>query len=385
MAMPWRKADAPRKKAANGLGSGIHYRESRRHYTVAVTVGGKRVQRVASTPAEAVEIRNRLLADDVDGLAPSDGTETVADFFERWLTDTLPRSVAPSTMRNYRDVVNAYVIPHLGRVQLAKLTPAHVDRMMRRLEEEGRSPRTVALARTVLRRGLGVAVRQRAIRTNVVMLTDAPKGTPPRIDDAMTAEEVGRVLAAARGDRLEALAFLVLGVGLRRSEALSLTWDDVDLDEGYLRVTTAKTAAGLRPVPLPEPVVVALVAHRKAQAAEELATTSWADGDLVFTTRTGTAIDGRNCLRWWHGLTERAGVGRRRFHASRHTAATLMLANGTSLEVVSRTLGHSSLAITADVYAKVLPPAQREAADAMAEVLRPVEVPVRATGRRRGA
>jgi integrase len=74
-------------------------------------------------------------------------------------------------------------------------------------------------------------------------------------------------------------------------------------------------------------------------------------------------------LRWWHDLTIAAGVGRRRFHASRHTAATLMLNNGVPLEVVSATLGHAGLAITADIYAKVRADLQRTAADVMQRVL----------------
>jgi len=74
-------------------------------------------------------------------------------------------------------------------------------------------------------------------------------------------------------------------------------------------------------------------------------------------------------LRWWHDLTMRAGVGRRRFHASRHTAATLMLNAGVPLEVVSETLGHAGLAITKDVYAKVRPQLQQQAADVMQTLL----------------
>ncbi len=95
----------------------------------------------------------------------------------------------------------------------------------------------------------------------------------------------------------------------------------------------------------------------------------WDNPGLVFATTVGTRYDRRNILRWWHQLTINAGVGRRRFHASRHTAGTLMLNAGVPLEVVSATLGHAGLAITADVYAAVLPDLQRGAATAMQQVL----------------
>jgi integrase len=120
---------------------------------------------------------------------------------------------------------------------------------------------------------------------------------------------------------------------------------------------------------LPPFVVAALRRHRTAQKEDRLAAPVWADPGLVFTTTIGTAIHRRNALRWWHQLTERAGVGRRRFHATRHTAATLMLNNDVPLDVVSKTLGHAGLAITSDIYAEVLPKRQCQAATAMETVL----------------
>jgi integrase len=162
---------------------------------------------------------------------------------------------------------------------------------------------------------------------------------------------------------------LVLATGLRQGEALRLHWPDVNLAAGTLRVTESKTAAGVRSVPLPGVVVDALKAHRQRQREERMASDVWGDPGLVFTTTVGTELDRRNVLRWWHGLTTRAGVGRRRFHATRHTAATLMLNSGVPLEVVSAVLGHASLAITSDIYARVGPELKRGAADAMQQVL----------------
>jgi integrase len=73
--------------------------------------------------------------------------------------------------------------------------------------------------------------------------------------------------------------------------------------------------------------------------------------------------------RWFHELCAQATIPRRRFHALRHSAATLMLAQRTPLEVISKTLGHAGYSITADVYAHVVPQLQREAADAMDRAL----------------
>ncbi len=81
----------------------------------------------------------------------------------------------------------------------------------------------------------------------------------------------------------------------------------------------------------------------------------------MFTNQRGGALHPRIALGWWHELTEAAGVGRRRFHASRHTCAVLLLDQGVPLEVVSAVLGHANLSITADIYARVTADAKRRA------------------------
>jgi integrase len=116
----------------------------------------------------------------------------------------------------------------------------------------------------------------------------------------------------------------------------------------------------------PNVCVEALRTHKSRQSAERLAVgPAWTDSGYVFTTPIGTAIDPRNLTRLYHGLTERAGLGHGRFHALRHSAATIAHALGVPLEVISKTLGHAGYAITADIYAHVGEKVERDAADAM--------------------
>ena len=222
---------------------------------------------------------------------------------------------------------------------------------------------------SILPMALADAERWGNVQRNAAALVPSPRRKATRLDDALDIEEAAMVIEAARGDRLEALAVLVLSTGLRQGEALRLRWGDIDLTHATLMVTRSKTPSGVRTIALPGFVVSALRAHRARQREERMAAVLWADPSLAFTTLLGEPIPRRNALRWWHGLCERARVRRRRFHASRPTAATLMLNNGVPLEVVSKTLGHAGLAITADVYAKVRPELQRTAADAMERVL----------------
>ena len=273
------------------------------------------------------------------------------------------------TATNYQNLIAYYIVPNIGAVKLSKLRPDDVETMMSTLEEQGLSPNTVRLARTVLRRALVIAERRHLVARNAAALTDAPKQVKAKTSDALTAPQARAVLETVRGDRLEALAVLVLAIGLRQGEALNLRWSDIDFDAGTLAVREAKTDAGEATIPIPGFVVTALRAHASRQLEERVYADVWGNPDLVFTTTVGTVIDRRNILRWWHKLTIRAGVGRRRFHTTRHTAGTLLLNAGVPLEQVSAILRHAGLSITSDTYAKPSQEKLRAAVDVMGDVL----------------
>jgi len=146
-------------------------------------------------------------------------------------------------------------------------------------------------------------------------------------------------------------------------------------DEGRGKAREPKTKASRRFLPLPALVVEALATHRAKQAFEPTAAPAWADEALVCTTRIGTAIEARNCLRDFHALCDRAGVRRVRIDDLRHGAALFMLLQGIDLRVVMGTLGHSRLATTSDLYTHLLEPVQQAAAQRMDALMRQVSPP----------
>jgi integrase len=310
---------------------------------------------------EANDALDEMKAAAKSGLTPSN--DTVAAWLDHWLADIFPgRGRSPTTTSKYRWIVDHWIVPHVGTKRLGKLTPADVRAMLSALEREGLSPRSRAQARTVLRQALRAAEGDGLIARNSAAIAHGPTIPSARTDDALGADEAKRVLEAVRGDRLEALAVLALRLGLRRGELVALRWDAVDLEARALRVTAAKTAAGRREIPLVAGCAEVLREHRRRQLEERVhAGPLWRDTGRVFTREDGTPLSGNQAYNWWIALTERA-LGRRvRFHASRHTCATLLLDQGVALEIVSAVLGHANLNVTASIYAEVTQDSKRRA------------------------
>jgi integrase len=223
---------------------------------------------------------------------------------------------------------------------------------MSALEASGVSAQSANLSKGLLGSALRWAVGERRVEYNPCDHVEGAK-VGARLEDGLSDEEADKVLAAARDDRLYALLYISITLGLRQGEALGLHWSDVDLEVGEIRVDQAKTRAGERSLPLVASTLEALKEHRKRQAAERLeAGSRWQDHDLVFAKRNGTPFSDRTLLQWWHDLCAAAGIPRRRWHALRHSAAGRMLSAGVPMELVSVVLGHSGIAITADVYAR---------------------------------
>jgi len=129
-------------------------------------------------------------------------------------------------------------VPELGRLRLDGLTPAHLAAGYDRLLGRGLSPKSVLNTHRLLHRALSDAVRWGMLVRNPCDLVDPPRAQRPAVR-ALDAEEVSRLLAACAGDDPGPLVTVAMLTGLRLGELLGLTWDDIDLERGELRVVRA--------------------------------------------------------------------------------------------------------------------------------------------------
>ncbi len=207
------------------------------------------------------------------GAVPAPANLIVGGFLDIWLREFLPGTVSPRTEDIYRNIVKMYLVPTVGSIKLAKLTPAHVSRMLTNLEGRGYAPETRRKARAILRRALRRAEQEGIVTRNVAAIADGPR-VPRRKGRTLTPDQAKTFLNAVKGDRLEAAYIVALALGLRRGELLGISWGDLELDgpmplvrirRQLLRhqgqgvpLSELKTAGSKRTLYLSRPVVEAL-------------------------------------------------------------------------------------------------------------------------------
>jgi len=311
------------------------------------------------------EKSTRALRDQQQGLQIVGERQTVGQFMEHWLDQVAANKVRPSTLESYRWITAKHIIPNLGRVPLAKLSPQQIQVFLNDRLKSGRqplpkrlkegkelpppqppsnpalTPRTVQHIHATLRTALDQALRRNLVGRNAATRVDAPRVRQTEVQP-YTPEDAKKLLDELKDDRLSALYSAALAVGLRQGEALGLRWPDLDLDagtlavrnslqriDGKLQIVEVKTQKSRRTITLPKVAVDALLEHRARREQErQLAGTRWQEGTFVFTTSIGTPLEGSTVTHRFQAALKTAGLRRIRFHDLRHSCATLLLAQG---------------------------------------------------------
>lgn len=360
--------------ARRASGDGGLYQRKDGMWVGAVTLGyrpdGTRRRKTVSSKNKATaqrKLRELLRDQAAHGDLPTSGM-TVERWMTEWLDNIAPRRVRQRTLDGYRGYVKTWIVPHLGRHRLDRLTAAHIRQLYRAMEDAGKAEATRRQCHAILRRALVVAEREGHITRNPAELLDPP-GTHVEHRTPLTLNEARTVMAVLDGDPLASRWLVALLEGLRQGEALGLRWEDVDLPGRRLFVVRAiqrvkgkglvevppKSRSSVRAVPLLDPVVYALTEHRAAS------------GGTGYVWGGATPIDPRRDWQAWRDLLARAGVERRPLHAARATTASLLNAAGVPTEIIAEILGHAQVQVTQQSYIRGDDSTHRAAMDQFGE------------------
>ena len=309
---------------------------------------------------------------------------TLRQWLNEW-HETMRSEVAPKTHERYGEIVTSHLIPKLGALPLSKLTANDIQKAYNFWATGGRldgkpggfAPATRRYIHVVLRSALARAVEQHLLVRNPA---DAFKKRLPKIErremTTLTAEQSFDLLEGIKESRTHRAVMIALATGLRRGEVLALRWKNVDLDRGVLRVVQSleQTKAGLRfkdtkgsrnrAVAIPAFAAEELGRLRRQQSEELLALGIRQNGETLVCCRAdGKPLQPRSVTQQFKRLMlQLAELPTIRFHDTRHTHATQLLADGVHPKVAQERLGHSTITTTMDLYSHVTPTMQADAA-----------------------
>ena len=329
-----------------------------------------------------------------NGTAPTDGKIKLADFVPIYL-ETAKHRLSPVVYEKYSRMLDICIIPMLGHLKLKDIKPIHIQRFVDSLQDrethldgtDGKlSPSTVRRYYTMVHSVLHSAYKLGLIGVNPA---DSDRITLPKIEEQTTEiftdAELTQLLDCLESEPLQfkLLIHLAINTGCRRGELVGLKWSDINHSTGSLTVSrsnykltgdteikskTTKTGKS-RNIMLPSYCLAMLRQFKAEQAQTQLLLGDrWQGENWIFTQADGKPMYPTTPTQSFSKFLKRNGLAHKKFHALRHTSATLMLSNGTNIKNVATRLGHSQLKTT-NRYVHAVEQAEREAANTFETLL----------------
>lgn len=345
---------------------------------------------------EVEEIMAEMILEQKYGTAIDPDDMSIQEFLLMWLEDECEPNLAPRSYERYERVIKKHLIPAIGQIPLQELKPMHVKIYQTKKLKSGRldgkkgglSNKTVRMHMHLLSQSLRYAVGLQMLKSNPCSHVKAPSKKKKQTK-YLQEEEVGILLSESKNtsDWDYKFIFLALHTGMRRGELLGLKWRNVNLPEGKIYVIEnlqrirnkglifkeyPKTTSSRRNIDISNSVIKMLKNHKKEQDDNHLKNDpNYEDNNLVFCNNDGTPINPNKPTRHFRKIRESADITKIRLHDLRHTHASILLKAGIQPKVVQERLGHSSIAITLDIYSHLFPSLQKEAAQKIGEIIQP--------------
>lgn len=325
------------------LGGEAMKKRSDGRYQKRVTLAGKAYYVYGYTKQEIEDKTRALQREHEAGMVIGDAT-TVGEWATKWF-DTYKADVRMVTRQSYATIYNAHIMPQIGKLRLQDVRPAHLQAVLLKVSDKSESLQSKVLI--ILRQLFRTARQNRLITFDPTEgLKIAHKAPAPKVKH-LSPEQRETLFLAVTGPKAKAFVALCLLAGLRREEALGLQWGDIDDAIHVRRAVTfvdndidpdlsLKSRSAYRDVPIMGELADILAATPK--------TAIW-----VIPSATGRAMTKSAFRRMWQKV-ETAVPFRVTPHMLRHTFASICHAAGVDLKTAQVWMGHSTIAVTANIY-----------------------------------
>ena len=366
---------------------------------------------------DADKYRKKIDYQDSLGITFDPSKMTVGEYLDYWLK-LHGDKLAPKTFKSYQCEISNHIIPLLGKVKLSKLKPLQLqnyyagllasgradllqreadklpegnkrealEKRIRDMKQLGLSTTTVRYHHRIIHKALQQAVKWQMVSRNVADAVELPKPVPPKID-YLRKEDIHTFIKIIKDSPDYPAIAVAIFTGMRQGEILGLRWKDIDLDRGVIHVRQQLQYLGKdgfdfhdpkrgsrRDIPMPLPLngifrYVAREQDRLKSIYAESETNEYKDLGLIFCNHDGSEMEGSGLTKRFQALLVKAGLPKIRFHALRHTFATMCRAAGMELADIQDLLGHADISTTKKMYAHIELETLRKSMDKFTEYM----------------
>ena len=394
-----------RKNRANVKGKGtVYYDKKRKCYRGQVIVGtnldtGNPIRKSVSGESKS-EVWEKLDQIKVEYRKQRPNLElvniTCGDWISNYINSYMIHSNRLNTLNGVRLNFDRHIKPYIGDIKLRDLTGSDLQWLFNHLGDKGRvdkkgglSGATIRRIHNIIHQALEQAVAEDIVVKNVSNQVILKKLQKQQFEP-YTVEEVQQLLESTRDEWLYPMIALLIYTGIRRSELLALTWEDVSFEDKSISINKAltkqatadepsryivmptKSEKSNRLIPMAEPLAAILNERNK-----ELKMLKLKSGDhgfnkdnLVCVDQNGQLMNGNLFTQRFKALLKKYKLRDIRVHDLRHSFATEQLKSGASAESVRDLLGHSNIQTTLNIYRHVDLDEKRDDIDRFSEHLK---------------
>ena len=354
-------------------------------------VTGKRIRKYKTvknaTKKEAEQVMRKMIDEIEKGYYVENSKITITEWINTWMDVYIESNVSPTTKSRYRGMIDRYIIPVIGHVQVQNLNTLAVQKWVNSLKlspSSGKelSAATIKHAYHVLKGAMDKAVLAGIIARTPCQGIMLPKGEKkPAV--IYTEPQIKELIYWAKGTEMELIIDMELCMGLRRGELLGLYWSDIDWENNQIRIVRTrvvvdgvsvikepKTKNSKRTIDVPAQLMAKLKAYQKACMENRMRMgRNYIVSDFIIVHPNGQPIYPEYVSQMFTKLQTKAGLPKCRFHDLRHLCASIMLKQGVPAKVAQERLGHADIQTTLNIYSHVLPSSAKDAADKIAEMV----------------